>query len=83
VPGYAAPGPGRAPRSAREEILCDLFAEVLGVPRVGIDDNFFDLGGNSLLAVRLISQIKTKSGNNLALRSFYSDPSVAGLSGRL
>jgi nonribosomal peptide synthetase DhbF len=83
VPGYAAPGPGRAPRSAREEILCDLFAEVLGVPRVGIDDNFFDLGGNSLLAVRLISQIKTKSGNNLALRSFYSDPSVAGLSDRL
>jgi acyl-CoA synthetase (AMP-forming)/AMP-acid ligase II len=83
VPDYAAPGPGRAPRSPREEILCDLFAEVLGVPRVGIDDNFFDLGGNSLLATRLISQIGTKSGNKRTLRSFYSDPSVAGLSERL
>jgi acyl-coenzyme A synthetase/AMP-(fatty) acid ligase/acyl carrier protein len=83
VPEHAALGPGRAPRSAREEILCDLFAEVLGVPRVGIDDNFFDLGGNSLLAVRLISQIAARSGIEPTLRGFYSNPSVAGLAERL
>ncbi|MDL2082252.1 amino acid adenylation domain-containing protein, partial [Streptomyces sp. GXMU-J15] len=57
APDFTAAIGDRAPRTPREELLCDLFAEVLQLPRVGIDDNFFELGGHSLLATRLISRI--------------------------
>ncbi|MGW5720133.1 amino acid adenylation domain-containing protein [Amycolatopsis sp. NPDC003865] len=78
-PERFAAGPGRAPRNPVEQLLCELFADVLGVPQVGPDDDFFALGGHSLLATRLIQRIRAAAGAEVPVRAVFDAPSPAAL----
>jgi amino acid adenylation domain-containing protein len=69
----------RAPQTPRQELLCSLFAEVLAVPRVGLDDSFFDLHGESLMAMRLVSAIQDRLGAELLVSDIFDTPTVAEL----
>ncbi|MFC8198279.1 amino acid adenylation domain-containing protein [Streptomyces sp. NPDC057298] len=84
APGDQAAGEGyRAGRTPQEEALCALFAEVLGVERVGIDDSFFSLGGNSLKATRLIGRMRRSLGIETSIRTIFQYSTIAELSGQV
>ncbi|MEW6405535.1 MAG: thioester reductase domain-containing protein, partial [Chloroflexota bacterium] len=68
-----------APRTEDEQAIAELCAEVLDLERVGIHDNFFDLGGNSLIATRLIFQLQEQFQVRLPLVRLFEMPTVAGL----
>lgn len=70
---------GPQPATPRQQMLSDLFAEVLGVPCPGIDDGFFDLGGHSLLATRLVNRIAAVLGVDIGVRAVFAAPTVAQL----
>ncbi|MEU1055264.1 amino acid adenylation domain-containing protein [Streptomyces sp. NPDC005876] len=79
VPDVAQRASGRAPETETEKALCALFAEVLDLERVGVDDNFFDLGGNSTLAMRLAGRIRTEMGAELSMRQFFGASTPLGV----
>ncbi|MCF4969718.1 amino acid adenylation domain-containing protein [Nostoc sp. CMAA1605] len=68
-----------APRNAVEIELGRIWSEVLGIESVGINDNFFDLGGNSLLAVKLFTQVEKKFGQKLPLATLLQSPTIEQL----
>lgn len=78
APAIASTGIKR-PRNAREKRLCELFADTLGLERVGIEDSFFDLGGHSLLGMRLLARIRAAFGIELTIRAVFDAPTVAQL----
>ena len=72
-----------APRTPVEEILANIWAEVLKLDKVGIHDNFFHLGGHSLLAIKLIARIRDTFQLDLPLRSLFEAPTIDGLAPKL
>ncbi|WP_036507607.1 non-ribosomal peptide synthetase, partial [Nocardia aobensis] len=78
APEYTAGG-YRAPSTPVEEVLTAIYAHTLGLDRVGIDDSFFDLGGDSLSAMRLIAAINTTLDTDLSVRTVFDTPTVARL----
>lgn len=67
---------GRAPRTPREATVAAIFAQVLALPQVGVDESFFELGGHSFLAQPLISQINDALGTELPVQALFRSPSV-------
>src|SRR5262249_34174048 len=66
-----------APRTPTEERLAALWRDVLGVARVGVHDNFFDVGGHSLRATQRVSRIAREFGIELPLRAVFERPTIA------
>ncbi|EUA59789.1 condensation domain protein [Mycobacterium intracellulare 1956] len=79
APDYQDADRYRAPATAVEEILVGIYAQVLGLERVGVDDSFFDLGGDSLSAMRLIAAVNTSFNSDLGVRAVFEAPTVAEL----
>ncbi|EPH46596.1 non-ribosomal peptide synthetase [Streptomyces aurantiacus] len=83
APDQAEAAAGRGPRNHNEEVLCRLFAELLGVDEVGIDVDFFDHGGHSLLATRLTGRIRSELNVDVKVTTVFRNPTVAELAERI
>ncbi|MFR9749971.1 amino acid adenylation domain-containing protein [Nocardia sp. 004] len=82
-PVFDAVGSSRAPNTELESNIARIFGDVLGNPVTGAEDSFFDLGGNSLLATRLAAAVHAEFGVELAVRSIFEMPTVAGVAAQV
>ena len=83
APQISAPTRYREPSTATERQIAELFASLLGHTRVGADDSFFDLGGHSLVATRLLAAVRSACGVDLAIRELFELATVAALAERV
>ena len=83
APGYQDTDSYRAPATLTEEVLAGIYVQVLGLERVGVDDSFFDLGGDSLSAMRVIAAINKSFDAGLSVRAVFEAPTVAQLAPRI
>ncbi|MGW4245771.1 thioester reductase domain-containing protein [Nocardia sp. NPDC004722] len=83
LPRPAAPRPSRPARDTQEHHLCALFAEVLGIPSIGVDDDFFALGGDSVTAARLAARIRDELADSVEVRTLFETATVAELAAEL
>ncbi|MFC7730059.1 AMP-binding enzyme [Actinomadura keratinilytica] len=79
APDFGGLTGGRAPATPVEELLCGLYAELLGLDRVGADDSFFDLGGDSLLGMRLLARVRAVLGVEISIGELFTGPTPADL----
>ncbi|MFI7406724.1 amino acid adenylation domain-containing protein [Streptomyces sp. NPDC049541] len=79
APDYTEADTGRGPRNQTEEVLCRLFADLLGLEEVGIDLDFFSRGGHSLLATRLVGRIRNELNAEVKVTTVFRNPTVAQL----
>jgi glycopeptidolipid biosynthesis protein len=80
VPEYQGADRYRAPVTKAEKVIADIYRQVLGVQRVGADDSFFDLGGDSISAMRVIAAVNTALDADLAVHTLFDTPTVSTLS---
>src|ERR1700742_582182 len=83
APDYHDADRYRAPANAIEDILVGIYAQVLGLERVGVDESFFDLGGDSLSAMRVIAAINRSLDAGVPVRALFEAPTVAQLVPRI
>ncbi|MFZ2174496.1 MAG: amino acid adenylation domain-containing protein [Rhodococcus sp. (in: high G+C Gram-positive bacteria)] len=82
-PGFGVgAGQYKAPRTPVEDIIAGVFADVLGHERVSVDESFFDLGGNSLVATRVVARVNAALDTSIGVRELFEAPTVAALSVR-
>jgi acyl carrier protein len=72
-----------APRTPVEEVLAEIWAEVLGLEWVGVHDSFFDLGGHSLLIMRLLAKIQATFDLEISIRTVFSMPTLEAMAGEI
>jgi amino acid adenylation domain-containing protein len=86
LPGHARPEletTYQEPRDEREKHVAEIWSELLGIRAVGVHDNFFDLGGHSLLGTQVIARLRIATGVELPVSAIFESPTVAGLAARL
>ncbi|MFD4460555.1 amino acid adenylation domain-containing protein [Nocardia sp. NPDC058480] len=83
APEFTAATTFRAPTTPIELSVAEVFATLLGVPEIGLDDNFFDRGGNSLLATRAVARIDHALSTDLVVRDLFEAPTVSSLAARV